>query len=78
MWAIVSTLVSFFFFLYLSLSGLSCGMYDLVPAPGTEARPPVEGGVLATGPPGMSVLLSFWNKSSEPSFLSCKNRMVES
>lgn len=53
-------------------------MYDLVPAPGTEARPPVEGGVLATGPPGMSVLLSFWNKSSEPSFLSCKNRMVES
>ena len=39
----------------------SCGIWDLVPWPGIEPRPPALGrGVLATGPPGKSQgLMSF-------------------
>ena len=38
-------------YLYLVALALSCSMWDLVPWPRTEPRPPALG-VLATGPPG--------------------------
>ena len=33
----------FFFLIFLTVPGLSCGMWDLVPKPGIELRPPALG-----------------------------------
>ena len=48
------------------MSGLNCGVYDLVPTPGTEARLPVEYGVLASGPPGKSLYFHFGMRVASP------------
>ena len=53
------------YYFFLPALGLSCGMWDLVPCPGIEPRPPTLGslspcsGDLATGPAGKSLFLHF-------------------
>ena len=50
--------LNIYLFIYFAVSGLSCGMRDLVPWPRIELRPPALGvRVLNTGPVGNSLYL---------------------
>ena len=68
-------------FIYLAAPGLSCGMWDLVPWPGIEPKPPDwERGILTTGPPGKSLvylLILFVPVVSEQDLILCSQVSVK-
>ena len=47
--------------IYLAVPGLSCSMWDSIPQPETEPKPPPLSRVLATGPPCKSRWIPVWN-----------------